>query len=347
MKLNQVLNGYRVVTRPTNADAGKCLWAFAEKGGGEFFIKEFLDPKIPKADSMGTVEDKERRFAECERFAKRHTDIMAALRADDVHAGNLVLAVDFFAVGTRYYKVTPRVRPADAAARDLDTRGQLVLLKTLVDSLVLLHAKGIVHGDLKPENILLTPARKGSLLVAKLIDFDDAYQAGAPPMAEVIGGNPLYGAPEWLRYLRGDQGAHARSLTQAADVFAVGLLIHTYLFGVPPGYGEGHESPAAAVLAGAPLAWDSRLGGRIRRLLESLTAADHRARPVIADVAAALDEPDVLVSAAVSPSPPPVPPPSTPPPGGGARTSRVLVNTTKTAARTSSARLRINLTDKN
>ena len=33
MKLGQTLNGYTVVSRPTNADAGKCLWAFAEKGG--------------------------------------------------------------------------------------------------------------------------------------------------------------------------------------------------------------------------------------------------------------------------------------------------------------------------
>lgn len=32
MKLGQVIKGYRIVSRPTNADAGKCVWAFAEGG---------------------------------------------------------------------------------------------------------------------------------------------------------------------------------------------------------------------------------------------------------------------------------------------------------------------------
>jgi eukaryotic-like serine/threonine-protein kinase len=338
VKLGEMLGGYRVVTRPTNADAGKCLWAFAEKGGEEFFIKEFLEPKIPKPDSMGTVADKKRRFAECERFAERHARVMRLLPADHVHAGNLVLAVDFFAEGTRYYKVTPRVHAADAVPQELHGHAQLVLLRTLADSLRLLHGRGIVHGDLKPENVLLARPRRGSLVTAKLIDFDDSYPAGEPPPKDVIGGNPLYGAPEWLRYLHGDRRV-AASLTQAVDMFAFGLLVHTYLFGALPGYGGEHECPAAAVLDGVVLDWAPRLGGRLRRLLDELTSADPMARPDINAAVEVLADEDALTAPA-KPSVASAPPG----PDRPAVAGRTRFNFDQ---RQPTGRLRINLTGKN
>lgn len=327
MRLGQTLGGYTLVTRPTNADAGKCLWAFATRDGSEYFIKEFLDPKIPRPDGMGSVADKERRFAECRRFEARHERIMKLLPADHEDAGNLVLAVDFFAEGTRYYKVTPRVDATDAVPHELTHRAQLVLLRTLADSLRLLHGSGIVHGDLKPENVLLAKPRQGSLLVAKLIDFDDGYPAGDPPPSGTIGGNPLYGAPEWLRYLRDGGRASARSLTQAVDMFAFALLVHTYLVGTLPGHGTAHDSPAAAVLDGVELGWDPRVGGRLRQVLTALTAADPRRRPDVHTVAELLAAPDILTAPA---GPEPTP------------TSRVRFNFT--ARRPAASRLRINMT---
>lgn len=328
MKQGQTIGGYTVLTRPTNADAGKCLWAFAEKDGNRYFIKEFLDPKLPRPDGMGSVADKERRYAECQRFAARHERVMALLPADHEDAGNLVLAVDFFAEGTRYYKVTPQVTASDAAPHELEPRAQLVLLRTLADSLRLLHHSGIVHGDLKPENVLLAKPRQGPLLIAKLIDFDDSYPAGEPPAKDAIGGNPLYGAPEWLEYVR--EGRQASSLTQAVDMFAVGLLIHTYVFGGPPGYGTAHDSPAAAVLDGVRLDWDPNAGGRLRQLLTALTSAAPSSRPDISTVAEHLAAPDILTAT----DPAPV---STRGAGG-----RVRVNFT--TRRPATARLRINMT---
>jgi serine/threonine protein kinase len=336
VKQGQTLGGYTVVTRPTNADAGKCLWAFAEKGGERYFIKEFLDPKIPKRDSMGSVADKQRRFAECERFAARHERVMSLLRPDHEDAGNLVLAVDFFAEGTRYYKVTPSIEAADAVPSELGPHVQLVLLRTLADSLRLLHDSGIVHGDLKPENVLLAKPRKGSLLIAKLIDFDDAYPAGDPPPGDAIGGNPVYGAPEWLRYLRGERA----TLTQAVDMFAFGLLVHTYLFGEPPGHGPAHDCAAAAVLDGVALDWDARIGGQLRDLLVRLTDVDPAARPDIREVATLLGESDILHAPTAAVTPVSVPtPPST-------RDGRVRFNFSAghPVATTTRARLRINMT---
>jgi serine/threonine protein kinase len=333
VKLDQILGGYSVVTRPTNANAGKCLWAFAEKDGAEYFIKEFLDPKIPKPDSMGSVADKELRFAECERFANRHERVRTLLQADHKDAGNLVLATDFFSEGTRYYKVTRRIDATTTAPHELDARGQLVLLRTLADSLRLLHDSGIVHGDLKPENVLLAKARQGSLLVAKLIDFDDAYPACDPPPRDVIGGNPLYGAPEWLRYLRAERS----SLTQAVDMFAFGLLIHTYLFGGVPGYGTDHDSPAAAVLDGSALDWDARVGGRLRRLLTELTSPEAQDRPGIHAVAELLSTPDVLTAPDTGPDTMPAPAPA----------SRVRLNFAASPTTPATGRLRINMTSHN
>ncbi|NUT95938.1 MAG: protein kinase [Saccharothrix sp.] len=320
MKQGDVLNGYRVVSRPTNANAGKCLWAYAEKGGTEFFIKEFLEPKRLREGAMGSQEDQARRRNECLRFEERHRRVAKLLRPDDLHAGNLVLTVDFFAEGTRYYKVTRRVRAAEVAPHELPHRRQLVLLRTLADSLRLLHSHGIVHGDLKPDNVLLHQPPGSDLYVAKLIDFDDAYRAGEAPSRETIGGDPRYGAPEWLRYLRGDPVR----LDQAADMFAFGLLAHTYLFGALPRHDERFDEPGSAVAAGAELIFDDRLSGRLADLLVRLTAADPRVRPDIATTA------DVLSASLASESEPP---------GEVAtRTSRVKVNL---GGRTS-GRLRIN-----
>jgi serine/threonine protein kinase len=329
VKLGQKIHGYTVITRPSNANAGKCLWAFAEKDGGEYFIKEFLDPKIPRSDGMGSKEDKELRFAECKRFAARHEQVMELLSADHEDAGNLVLAVAFFAEGTRYYKVTPRVNATEAAPHELEPRTQLVLIRTLTDSLRLLHASGIVHGDLKPENVLLAKPRQGPLLVAKLIDFDDAYPAGEPPPMDTIGGNPLYGAPEWLSYLRGS--CEPASLDQAVDMFAFGLLVHTYLFGGLPAHDNAYDSPAAAVLDGAPLRWDPRVGGRLRQLLTELTSAEPRARPDIRTVSNMFSTADVLTADAAGAWEP-------------TGKSRVRVNGIR---QPSSTRLRINMTNAN
>jgi len=286
VRYGQEINGYVVVSKPSNANAGKCLWAFAEKDGKEFFIKEFLDPKIPRADAMGSIADKERRFAECARFEEWHQQLRTVLRPDESRAGNLVLAIDFFRGDSRFYKVTKRVHSTDAEPHRLTVSQQRVVLRTLADSLELLHDKGFVHGDLKPENVLLHRPPKSDLYTAKLIDFDDAYRAGQPPPRDAIGGDPRYGAPEWLRYLKGDPGVSATELTQAADVFAFALLIHTYLFGELPGHVPAYDSPAAAVAAGAPLVWNSRAGAALIGLLTALTRPDPTQRPTIAEAAA-------------------------------------------------------------
>ena len=279
MKLNGELNGYRITTKPTNDGAGKCLWAFAEKDGAQYFVKEFLDPKRPRPESMGDAAAKQQLLAQCEDFERRHWSVIDRLDPDDLDAGNLVTAVDFFFVGTRYYKVTRRLDPVDLDPHTLSDRQKSVLLGTLLDSLALLHRLDIVHSDLKPQNILLHRPPGSDLLTAKLIDFDDAYVSGQPPGRQVIGGDAMYASPEWIRYAGNDSGTGPGRMTTASDLFALGLIVHQYLTGALPAYDPAYASPAGAVNARRQPVPDPRLQSQIDRLVRQSLSADPAVRP--------------------------------------------------------------------
>ncbi|OXM52442.1 protein kinase domain-containing protein [Amycolatopsis alba] len=291
MKRGDSLNGYLVVTKPTNEGAGKCLWAFAERDGHEYFVKEFLDPKRPGPYSMGDEESKRLRREQCEEFERRHWAVINQLDPTDPYAGNLVTALDFFCVGTTYYKVTARMKPVPMPSPEaLSAQQKIVLLGTLGDSLALLHRKNIVHGDLKPDNVLLHRPPRSDLYTAKLIDFDDAYLSGSPPDRDTIGGDAGYASPELLRYLKNDPAIRPEHLTTAADMFAFGLLLHGYLTGAPPGFAGANGSVAEAVNAGADVRLDSRLSDGAASLIRALLGFAPRSRPTAEQVLRALGD---------------------------------------------------------
>ncbi|MFF5425675.1 MULTISPECIES: protein kinase [unclassified Streptomyces] len=293
MKKGDTIAGYRIVTDPTNANGGKCIWAFAEKDGGQFFVKRFLEPKRPRDDAADSPSVRIRREV-AQEFEQRHRKVMKKLRPDSVGGGNIVLATDFFHEGSTYYKVTERI---DTTSLDrpqtLEPNQKAVLLKTLGSSLRMLHDLGIVHGDLKPLNVLIQKREGAAFHVAKLIDFDDSYESGDPPKPEDISGDSVYGAPEWRRYLRDDGSTGPADLTCAVDIFALGLMTHLYVTGDLPSYDAAFGSPADAVNAGEELRLDPRLSDELLSLLRRMTAADPRARPGIETFLEALADPEV------------------------------------------------------
>jgi serine/threonine protein kinase len=163
----------------------------------------------------------------------------------------------------------------------LDFPAQLVLLKTVAHSLKILHDLRIVHSDLKPGNVLVKRTELG--YTTKLIDFDSSYIAGNPPPPEEIVGTMNYYSPELVRYIQG--AAAPGELTEASDIFALGLIYAEYLTGAMPPFDPAHHEPAIAVLHGQPLKLGpSRAPTSIIDLVERMLLPDPAARPNVAQV---------------------------------------------------------------
>ena len=124
-----------------------------------------------------------------------------------------------------------------------------MLLKTVAHSLKILHDLGIVHSDLKPSNVLIKRTELG--YTTKLIDFDSSYIVGSPPPPEEIVGTMNYYSPNWSATSKA--AAAPGELTEASDIFALGLIYAEYLTGALPAFDPAYHEAAIAVLHGAAL----------------------------------------------------------------------------------------------
>lgn len=91
------------------------------------------------------------------------------------------------------------------------------------EGLAFAHREGVVHRDLKPSNLLLDS--RGGVLIA---DFGLALELSArDSVADSLVGTLAYMAPEQLF-------GEGRRIGPAADVFALGAVLHELLSGRPP-----------------------------------------------------------------------------------------------------------------
>ena len=70
----EAINGY-IILKDFVVAGGMSKVTFAEKGGKEYFIKEFLSPKYPLPDSPGSEKMKAQRRIACEAFEKHHREL--------------------------------------------------------------------------------------------------------------------------------------------------------------------------------------------------------------------------------------------------------------------------------
>lgn len=316
MRAGDVLNGYRLLADFSSVGAGLSRWTFATRGGREYFVKEFLSPTFPDEHAPGSEKVKARKRARCAVFEAQHRSMQTALAPLSAFGGNLIVTLDFFRAGAKYYKTTERVVSEHldvAGIAALPFRQRLVLLKSVAHSLKILHDLGVVHGDLKPDNVLIKRTELGH--TSKLIDFDNAYRAGSPPDSSEIVGTITYYSPELLAYVQGG-GAGGAELGTAADVFALGLVYAEFLTGRLPAYDPGYGEPAVAARSSVVLRIDrAGLEPSLADLVDRMLLVDPLARPAIAEVHAVLMRLRTTGSAAD----PVVRPAPTAPPSGALR----------------------------
>jgi Protein kinase domain len=141
------------------------------------------------------------------------------------------------------------------------------------------HALAVLHRDLKPGNILVTDG--GS---AVLTDFGVASIAALDHATSQSAFTPQFTAPEILDRVR---------YTSAADVYALGVTLHTLLAGVPPfapGPDEGPATVFRRIIAGDAPPLGEDVPEPLRALIARMMAVDPAGRPAAADVATHLTD---------------------------------------------------------
>lgn len=285
MKVGEYANGYLITQPFTNAGGGQSEWTFAQKSGVSYFIKRFLKPTYPVDGGPGSERTKADKRERCKRFEQHHRTVERLLKPLVGTGGNLVVTKDFFRVGAHYFKVTERVEntslPLTAIAA-MALGEKVALMLAVSNSLSILHRHDLVHGDLKPDNLLLRMATPSTYAV-NLIDFDNCFAAGEPPLPDDLVGDPTYYSPELMSYLT--TGAGGDGVAQSSDVFALGLVFSQYLTGqLPTGSHPGYlaESMLRGGAVSVPAA--GAAAEPVQQLISRMTQRDRGLRPSIGDV---------------------------------------------------------------
>jgi len=160
----------------------------------------------------------------------------------------------------------------------------------VIDSLRVAHRAGIAHRDVKPANILLDGDR------VVLTDFGIAaiHDATALTATGQMVGSPAYLSPERI---------NGRSVTAAADMWALGVTLYATVTGRSPFQREDTQSTLAAIMTSRPET--PAHAGRIWPVIKGLLVKDparrltaEQARELLAKVPVPADGPDSEAPAA-------------------------------------------------
>lgn len=292
MRKGEIINGFRIL-EDFKVAGGMSKISFAERGGKEYFIKEFLSPKYPTPESPGSEKVKAQKRKACDEFEKHHSELNSLIGTKVSLGGNLVYAIAFFRNEASYYKVNEKIDTSSLSLKEISSlpSEQInVIARSVCHSVGILHGLGIVHGDLKPENILIKKTT-GDNFTGKLIDFDDSYFSGKPPTnRENIVGTPEYYSPELAAYLMNeDEEISGKTLTLASDIFTLGIILTEYYTGTKPVCSKD-ISIWSAVTKGESLSFAKDIDSRVKSLLISMLDRNPLSRPTIKKVQNTLRE---------------------------------------------------------
>ena len=270
----ETINGYKLIKEFTNEDAGFCRWAYAEKGGHVYFIKQFMSPKYPLDNTKLSEKAMLTRLKVCEDFVARKKRLYSTMRK--IRTGNIVVVEEFFREGSSFYIATDFV-PKDnnldiSQISALPADKKTLLIRTILYSIMKMHEQSIVHADIKPTNILMKKTFAG-YYTGKIIDFDASYFEDDIP--EEILGDQVYLAPE--SRLRMEDGT--TKLTCKADIFALGILFHQYWCGKLPQFDSDYGSVFEAVLDGGRVALDESIPSKMRSIISQMLNKNPDDRP--------------------------------------------------------------------
>ena len=165
-------------------------------------------------------------------------------------------------------------------AGELDDRDAIEGCAQICEGLAHAHRAGILHRDVKPSNVLLAD---GDEVSVRLLDFGLARMAEAETLTAQgdVPGTLAYIAPERLA---------GEDATEAADVWAVGVMLWEALAGRHPFWQTSMLDTARAIEAGAAPLSELRpdLPKPMLQLVDRALSLDPARRPSAAELAGAL-----------------------------------------------------------
>lgn len=290
---NLVANRYELLSRLGEGGMGVVDAAYDRLTGSRVALKRVPLAPAPDAATMAgaptPAHDSTNRRKVREALATEfHT--LAALRHPSIIS---VLDYGFDREQTPFFTMELLTAPRTlvAAGADLQLAEQIELVAQLLRALAYLHRHHIVHRDLKPSNVLVV--ERGRTPTVKVLDFGIAAPRGT---AVAMAGTLEYMAPEVL---------YGQAPTEAADLYAVGVMLHQMLIGRYPHEQTGRtvtqtvvdEPSAPAELANRLAATSvASLPEPLRAVMQRLLALEPRQRysdpgQVLADLGAVLGRP--------------------------------------------------------
>ena len=268
-------------------EGGQSRWCFAEKGGHEFFIKQFLSPKYPVDTNKLSPEliAMQRKIAE--EFQEKQMKFYRAVRR--CRNGCVIVNQDFFRDGSFYYAVSDKVGgellSIPQIAR-LPEEQKRVIFRTVMAGMAELEREHIVHSDIKADNIMVRRAWNG-YCAAKIIDLESGYFEDDPPRY-IVGDTPYFSPEKIVRDL--DEEV---DVTTKSDIFALGVLFHQYWTGEFPKYDTSeYSSTGDAILQEAPVRLSLAMPEDIGTMIAEMLSREPDDRPSASALLARLMPPE-------------------------------------------------------